>query len=145
MPKQSFSNHLSFYTPHHFVFYPLLLIAISASVNGYNHHPDQKLLWLMVIILFIFIGWSSFMMRQHYALGNQDRILRMELRFRYYIITGKRFEIMESQLTVKQMMALRFASDEELPVLVERAIKEKLTARLIKKSIIYWLPDMMRV
>ena len=145
MPKQSFSNHLSFYTPHHFVFYPLLLIAISASVNVYNHHPDQKLLWLMVIILFIFIGWSSFMMRQHYALGNQDRILRMELRFRYYIITGKRFEIMESQLTVKQMMALRFASDEELPVLVERAIKEKLTARLIKKSIIYWLPDMMRV
>jgi hypothetical protein len=145
MAKQSFENHVRFYTVHHFIFYPLLLIAISLSVNAYNHHPDQKDIWLAIITIFIFIGWSSFMLRQHYALGNQDRILRMELRFRYFLITGKRLEPLESKLSFKKLVALRFAADEELEALMERAIKENLTSRQIKKSIRNWLPDHMRV
>jgi Family of unknown function (DUF6526) len=84
-------------------------------------------------------------LRQHYALGNQNRIVRMELRFRYYLITGKRLEPLESGLRFSQLAALRFASDEELPALTERAVKENLSARQIKKSILYWLPDHMRV
>ena len=85
------------------------------------------------------------MLRQHYALGNQDRIIRMELRFRYYVITGKRMEPLESKLSFPQLAALRFASDEELPALTERAIKENLSSHEIKKSIVNWLPDYMRV
>ena len=85
------------------------------------------------------------MLRQHYALGNQNRIVRLELRFRYYIITGKRLEPLECRLNFSQLAALRFASDEELPALVERAVKENLGGRQIKKSIRNWLPDHMRV
>lgn len=85
------------------------------------------------------------MLRQHYALGNQDRIVRLELRFRYYVLTGKRLEPLESNLSIRQMAALRFAPDEELPAMVERAIKENLSAPQIKKSIVHWLPDHMRV
>ena len=85
------------------------------------------------------------MLRQHYALGNQNRIIRLELRFRYYQITGKRIEPLEAQLRFRQLVALRFASDEELPSLVERAVKEKLTPLQIKKSIMNWSPDYMRV
>jgi hypothetical protein len=101
--------------------------------------------WILIIAIFIFVGWSSFMMRQHYALGNQDRILRLELRFRYFVITGKRLELLESNLSFRQLAALRFASDEELAALVERTLKENLSAQQIKNLIVHWLPDHMRV
>jgi hypothetical protein len=145
MPTQNAANHVRYYTVHHFIFYPLLLIAVTAAVYAYNHHPDQQELWLAVIVLFLFIGWSSFMLRQHYALGNQNRIVRMELRFRYFVITGKRLEPLEAKLHFSQLAALRFASDEELPSLVERAANENLSPAQIKKSIVHWLPDYMRV
>ena len=145
MSKQTFANHVRYYAVHHFVFYPLLLIAICLSVYALNHHPEEKHIWLAVIAVLVFIGWSSFMLRQHYALGNQNRIVRMELRFRYYLLTGKRLEPFESKLSFQQIAALRFASDGELPALAERAIKENLSPRQIKKSILDWLPDKMRV
>ncbi len=85
------------------------------------------------------------MLRQHYALGNQNRIIRLEMRLRYYILTQKRFEEIEKQLSKGQVLALRFAPDEELPSLVEKAIRENLTPDQIKKSIRNWLPDHHRV
>lgn len=145
MATQNFKNHVRYYTTHHFIYYPLLLIALIASVVAYNHHPDQNEIWGAIIISFIFIGWSSFMMRQHYSLGNQDRIIRMELRFRYYVMTGKRLEPLESKLSFTQLAALRFASDEELESLLERTLKENLSAPEIKNLIVHWLPDHMRV
>ena len=145
MRKQTFENHVRYYAAHHFVFYPLLLAAITTSIYAYFHTAEQNRLWLAVTAMFFFIGWSSFMMRQHYALGNQNRIVRMELRFRYYVVTGTRLELMETGLSFPQMAALRFASDEELPVLVDRAVKENLSPGQIKKLIVHWLPDTMRV
>ena len=100
---------------------------------------------MALVASFIFIGWLSFMMRQHYALGNQNRIVRLELRFRYFVITGERFEQLESKLQFQQLAALRFASDEELPALVKRTVMENLSSRQIKISIQNWLPDYMRV
>jgi len=145
MAIQNFQNHVRYYTSHHFIFYPLLLIALFASVVAYSHHPEQHEVWIAIIAIFIFVGWSSFMMRQHYALGTQDRIVRLELRFRYYVMTGKRLELLESKLSVSQLAALRFASDEELVALVERTLKENLSGWQIKNSIVHWLPDHMRV
>ena len=145
MAAQDFKNHVRYYTTHHFIFYPLLLIALCGSVRAYNLHPEQRELWIAIIAIFIFIGWTSFMMRQHYGLGNQNRIVRLELRFRYYVLTGKRLELLESNLSFSQLAALRFASDAELASLVERTLKENLTPLQIKKSIINWSPDYMRV
>ena len=145
MATQNFKNHIRYYTTHHFIFYPLLLIALILSVVAYNHHPEQGEVWIAIIAIFIFIGWSSFMMRQHYALGNQDRIVRLELRFRYFVITGKRLEPLESNLSTRQLAALRFAPDEELSALMERTLKENLSAQQIKNLIVHWLPDYMRV
>lgn len=85
------------------------------------------------------------MTRQHYALGLQDRLVRQELRLRYYILTGRRLEDIEKQLPFKVIAALRFASDEELEALVARALSERLTPDQVKRSIRSWLPDTMRV
>jgi hypothetical protein len=145
MSRQTFSNHVRYYPAHHFVFYPLLLVAITASTYACNHYPGQKHIWAAITVLFIFIGWLSFMLRQHYALGNQNRIVRLELRFRYFVLTGNRLEPLESKLSFSQLAALRFASDEELPALTDRAVSENLSPQQIKKSIQQWLPDLMRV
>jgi hypothetical protein len=69
----------------------------------------------------------------------------LELRFRYYLITGKRLELLESNFSFGQLAALRYASDDELAELVERTLKENLSARQIKSLIVHWLPDHMRV
>ena len=145
MRSQNYSNHVRYYTAHHFVFYPLLLMALAFSVYAYSHQPEQKEVWGAIIIIFLFIGWSSFMLRQHYGLGNQNRIIRLELRFRYFVITGKRFEPLESKLRFSQLAALRFAPDEELTELADRAVNENLSPSRIKKSIRNWLPDYMRL
>ena len=93
----------------------------------------------------VLIVWLALMVRQHYALGNQNRTVRLEMRLRYYILTGKRFEQIEQQLQFKQIAALRFASDEELPALIDKTIQEKLKPDEIKRKIVNWLADEMRV
>jgi hypothetical protein len=63
------------------------------------------------------------MMRQHYVLRNQDCIVRLELRLRYYILTQQRFEQLESKLSFSQLAALCSASDEEFIQLADRALR----------------------
>jgi hypothetical protein len=145
MPEQNYNNHIRYYTPHHFVFYPALLVLIIIGLYGLFNYPGQELLWIMILLLLVAIGCLSLMLRQHYALMNQNRIVRLELRFRYYVLTQKRLEPLEKQLSRGQLHALRFASDEELPALLERALKENLSPDAIKRAIKNWLPDEMRV
>jgi len=134
-----------YYFPHHFIFYPLLVVLISVSIYYSCAYPEKQMEWVFITILLFLIGGLSFMLRQHYALGNQDRIIRLEMRLRYYQLTNQRFESIEKQLSFKQIAALRFASDDELPALVKRTIEEKLSSSTIKYSIVNWIPDHMRV
>ncbi len=99
----------------------------------------------MIAAVVLLVAWLSFMMRQHYAIFPQNRIIRLEMRLRYFQLYGKKFEPLESKLSFRQIAALRFASDEELPSLLERAIEEKLSPGSIKKLITDWRPDHMRV
>lgn len=99
----------------------------------------------MVTLLTVVTGWLSFMMRQHYALTSQNRIVRLELRLRYYQLTQQRLESIENQLSFKQLAALRFAPDEEFVSLLQRTLSEGLSPDAIKQAIKNWLPDTMRV
>jgi hypothetical protein len=94
----------------------------------------------MAIIIFL-----SFMTRQHYGLKNQDRIIRIEMRYRYFVVTGERFELLESKLNNNQIIALRFAGDEELKDLVNKTMAENLTPKVIKQSIQNWQADHWRL
>ena len=145
MTTQNFKNHIRFYPPHHFVFYPITLALLASAIYyAINDTPNQKLWMFMSIVIFLIIV-LAFMLRQHYALVLQDRIVRSELRYRHFVITNTRFEPMEQLLNDGQIFALRFAPDEELPKLVQRAVAEKMSGNQIKKAIVNWFPDHQRV
>ncbi|MEO8583947.1 MAG: DUF6526 family protein [Flavitalea sp.] len=145
MDKQKYSNHVRYYTPHHFIFYPIILTAFTAAIRMMFKNQHESLIWGAFALIIFLIGWLSFMLRQHYALEIQNRVVRLELRLRYYQLTNQRLEQFEDRLSFKQIAALRFAPDEELPSLVERCLKENLSPVEIKKAIKTWLPDHMRV
>lgn len=145
MKKQDYKNHIRFYTPHHFVFYPLLLILLGVSVYFIFGREKESLFWGFISVLLLLFFGLAFMLRQHYALLLQDRIIRLELRYRYFAITNERLELLEDRLSDSQLFALRFAPDEELPALVKKALDENLSGNQIKKSIRNWKPDHHRV
>lgn len=145
MAVQDYKNHIRFYPPHHFIFYPVVMILLGSSIYyTINDLANQKI-WMFISVLIFVIAWLAFMVRQHYALVLQNRIVRTELRYRYFVITGTRFEPMERLLEDGQLFALRFAPDEELPNLVQRAVAEKMSGDAIKKAIVNWYPDNHRV
>lgn len=145
MEPQNYNNHIRFYIPHHFVFYPVIIVLLSSAIYFAVSEEHNRLFWTFISVLIVVIGWLSYMMRQHYALTLQNRIIRLEMRYRYFLLTKNKFEPLEEILTESQIFALRFASDEELPLLVEKAVSEKLSANTIKKNIVNWLPDNERV
>jgi hypothetical protein len=77
-----------------------------------------------------------------FALKAQDRAIRAEENFRHYLLTGKP---LDSRLTIRQIIGLRFASDEEFPELAKKAAESGMSEEEIKKSIKNWKPDTYRV
>lgn len=145
MAKQSFDSHIRYYIPHHFIFYPVASVLLWISVYHAVYDEGSRGAWLIISFLVILVGWLSFMMRQHYALTCQNRIVRLEMRLRYYQLSGRRLEEIEPQLSFEQLAALRFASDEELPGLIEKTLQEGLSPHDIKAAIKHWYADNMRV
>ena len=145
MKIQNYGNHKRYYPAHHFVFYPVLLVLIGFGIFHAYMDPANCALWIFIIALLVMVGWLSFMVRQHYGMTVQDRIIFLELRYRYFVLTGQRFENLEKQLRKGQLFALRFASDEELPALAERAVNENLGSDEIKRAITNWKADWNRV
>ncbi|MEP7142112.1 MAG: DUF6526 family protein [Ferruginibacter sp.] len=145
MKKQHYKNHRKYYYPHHFIFYPVVAVLIVASALHALKYRDNALEWLGITAIFILLAWLSFMMRQHYSLTNQNRIVRMEMRLRYYQLTQRKLEDIEPLLSFSQLAALRFAPDGELPALLQKTLDNNLSADEIKRSIKNWLPDTMRV
>jgi hypothetical protein len=81
---------------------------------------------------------SLFWYSRGFALRAQDRAIRAEENFRHYILTGKP---LDSRLRMGQIIALRFASDAELPDLAKKAVEENMRSKEIKASIKNWRPD----
>ena len=144
MKTQSYKNHIRFYPPHHFVYYPIIMAFLSFSVY-FIFTTNDPLIWTFISAVFLVLFYLAFMLRQHYALTLQNRIVRLELRYRYLATTGERFEKFEEQLNDSQLFALRFAPEEELPTLIQRALHENLTGKDIKKAIVNWKADHERV
>lgn len=144
MKAQSYKNHIRYYPPHHFVYYPIIMTLLAFSIY-FIFTTEDSLIWAFISAVFVALFCLAFMLRQHYALTLQNRIVRLELRYRYFSITGKRWEDFEHQLNDDQLFALRFAPDNEFPALTQRALNENLSGTAIKKAIHHWKGDYERV
>jgi hypothetical protein len=85
---------------------------------------------------------SIFFHARIFGLKAQDRAIRAEENFRHFILTNR---MLDSRLTMSQMVALRFASDEEFPALAQKAADQKMSSKDIKKAIKNWRGDYYRV
>jgi len=145
MAVQNLSNHVRYYPPHHFVFYPVILLLEAGAIYQIFSDPALRMVWIFIALLILVTGWLAFMLRQHYALTLQNRLVVLEMRHRYFVCTGRNFEPLEHQLSFSQIAALRFAPDEELPALITKALQERLSPQAIKEQIRNWRADLMRV
>lgn len=143
--EQNYKQHLKFYPPHHFILLPIMTAAVIIGVVKIFQNKDESLIWILFTFLSFAILYLAIMLRQHYALGNQNRIVRLEFYLRYFQLTGKKYEETVQTLSFSQIAALRFAHDAEFVQLTMKAINENLSADNIKKLITVWKPDHMRV
>ena len=142
MKEQNFRNHTRYIILWTFIT-PLLLLAILGGsivnlilADAHTHYSAALILLISVVLIIIY--WYA----RAFALRAQDRAIRAEENFRHFILTGKP---LPSELRMRQIIALRFASDQEFPLLVKRAISENLSSKQIKGEIKIWKPDHNRV
>jgi hypothetical protein len=119
----------------------ILVLSILHFQNTVESEWRSALIILLIAVMLIFIALIARM----YALKLQDRLIRLEMRQRYFELTGHTFAEKERQLTMGQIIALRFAGDDELLSLIDRAIDESLTNKHIKQAIRNWQEDKLRV
>ena len=147
--SQNLKNHRKYYPLHHFIFYPIMLILLVLSLfEFWDNAVDERgvsLIWLMVSAVIISIIILSFMLRQHYALGLQDRLIINEFKFRYFALTGKRLETLSYQFSDAQIFALRFSEDKDLMELINNTIENDWSSSEIKQNIKNWKADNKRI
>ena len=143
------NNPAKFYPWHHFVLLPAALVLAGYGVVRYAHvaGDDDQIarLWFTVAALAVVGLGVLVMLRQHYALALQDRICRLEVRQRYFEVSGQRFAPLEAALSLKQILSLRLAGDAELPALARAAAQEKLSPQAIQARINDFQFDALRV
>lgn len=142
MKEQNYKNHSRLVPGYH----GFTLLAIIALLIGSIRHlvtaEEPEVYNASLIVLIAVILASLYYFTRTFALKAQDRAIRAEESLRYYILTGKR---LDQRLRYGQVIALRFASDEELPALAQRAADENLSSKDIKQSIKNWRADHHRV
>jgi Family of unknown function (DUF6526) len=139
---QSLANHTRLDPPFHFFLLPLGLVAIIVSVIMLIRRPGiGSVLGVILAIGFVMIAAKA----RSYSLKVQDRVIRLEERLRLSLLLPETLRPRIGELTESQLIALRFASDTELPVLAKRALEDGLTGKQIKSSIESWRPDYFRV
>jgi hypothetical protein len=142
MKEQHFKNHAQMVPGFHYVTLPLILVVFIGSIINLLKCDEGDCLMASIFSLLAFVLILLAWYTRSFALKAQDRAIRAEENFRYFILTGKP---LPNELRVSQIIALRFASDAEFPALVERAVSEKLSNKQIKESITNWRADYYRV
>ncbi len=140
MQDQNFKTHARFVPGFHFLSLGLSLTALVLGIIVMVQ-TGITLESAFMVIVGVVLGLFFLYIRQ-FATGNQDRIIRAEENFRCYRLTGK---LLDERLSRGQVIALRFAADDEYVALTEKAIKESLSITDIKKAIQQWRADHHRV
>lgn len=142
MQTQNFKNHTRLVPLYHYVLYGGLLALLAGSVVNLLHSAEANVysasLLVVASVLMILITFFT----RSFALKAQDRAIRAEESLRYFILTGKP---LDSNLRLGQIIALRFAGDNEFVALAKKAANEHLSPKEIKAAIQNWRGDYHRV
>lgn len=144
MTEQNYKNHRQTVPMFHVVLFALLALTLIGSfVNLSQSLGDHQRLYSASLIVALTVAALIVMfLARIFALKAQDRAIRAEENLRHFALTGK---LLDSRLTLRQIIGLRFASDGELVSLAEKAADEKLSEDAIKRTIRQWRPDTYRV
>ncbi len=140
MKQQDYSNHRQYVPGFHFLLSSLIIAICIMSVVSLAQVWDKEQ-WLRGGVIPVVTSFSMLLMYwyvRRFPTVVQDRAIRAEESLRHYILSGKPID---SRLTTGQVVALRFAGDDELLALTERVIKEGMTPDAIKKAIKNWRAD----
>jgi hypothetical protein len=146
---QTYANHTRFDPLFHFFLLPVFALGVILSLIHFFYHlreSDMRDNIHSFLLIVLAVALLTLVLKvRFYALKLQDRIIRLEERLRLTQLLSESLRSRIPELTEGQLCGLRFASDAEVPKLVERALNEKLTRKDIKKSIQNWRPDYWRV
>ena len=140
---QNFANHTRFVPPFHYVALPILLVSFLWAVRGlFGGITFDASLNVLVAVALIIVALFA----RVFALGAQDRVIRLEMRLRMRELLPDDLQGRINDFTPTQMVGLRFASDAELPALARKVLDENIVkATPIKQAVKDWQPDLHRV
>ncbi len=139
---QNLSNYKRYDPLFHLFILPITALVLLATIVHLVMRPSPHAMIHLVLALALL---AAIYKLRIYPLRVQDRIIRLEERLRLATLIDPALRPRISELTEAQLIALRFASDPELPTLAARALNEKLSPEDIKKSIQTWRPDHFRL
>jgi Family of unknown function (DUF6526) len=139
---QSYASHTRLDPPFHFFALPVMGITLVIVIWQMVKNPSFPLGWGVVFMLALIVVTVK---ARVYSLRMQDRVIRLEERLRFSMLLAEPLRARINELTVDQLIALRFASDGEIPSLVEKTLASNLPAAEIKKAIVTWRPDYLRI
>jgi hypothetical protein len=139
---QNVENHARFVPAFHFFVAPVFLLNVVWSiVRVVRNFSVGTIMALLVAIALFLLAFTA----RIFALTVQDRVIRLEMRLRMQQLLPVDLRGRIPEYTVDQLVALRFASDVELPALARRVLDEKLTNRkAIKRMVQDWQADLLR-
>jgi hypothetical protein len=143
MEAQNYKNHRQFVFGYHVVLIGILVLTLIGSIVNLvkccgNH---ATLYSASLIVVLTFCALMATVYARVFALKAQDRAIRAEENLRHFALTGK---LLDSRLTIQQIIGLRFASDEEFLALAKRAVDENLSGDAIKQAVKNWRADTHR-
>ena len=139
---QTYATHRRFDPLVHFILIPVFLVTVVLTVRHLLKYPSLHAAWVMILSLAVLL--LTLLVRS-YALRVQDRLIRLEENLRMQRILPADLQARVPELSVKQLVGLRFASDGELAERVREALDQRLDGEAIKKRIQTWRPDTFRV
>ena len=138
MSTQNYSNHRQFVPGYHYVLTAILLATIVGSVINLMNAPADGMYSASLITALSVALLMTALYGRIFALKAQDRAIRAEERIRHQLLTGKP---LPEGLTIRQIVGLRFASDDEFAALAASAAKSGTSEADIKKAIKNWRAD----
>ena len=144
MDQQDYSNHHRYVFMYHAVLFGLIVLSLGGSIVnlvtswGVPYAFYSASLSVAVVVSLLLLSFFT----RIFALKAQDRAIRAEENLRHFVLTGK---LLDSRLSIRQVIGLRFASDAEFAELAQRAAEQDMSEDAIKKAVRNWRGDYYRV